>query len=375
MTNRKPYSLAHKNFYRIPISIANVIIHIKPWVLDARKKSYYLGEVKLKSKFRILCDHLYTAIVLGQTYKDDYYAMGLDQRNKRIQDYIGEAMNTLALYSINTSRGLPSMKWRYDMCATLKDKWIFSQMCESYCLDTPKTYGLINDGVLLSSEWKSLDEIKEKDYDLMFKPIDGACGLGIFHLRSNNGIMTVKNKEISVSQLTDMVVKGKYIIQQFISNQHEDMRKLYNGACNTLRITIVKDNNDCHVMGAMCMLGAHGTDCSNWHFGGVSINIKENGTLDKYGFCKIDKKITAHPDSGVVFEGYKIPYYKEAVDLAKKATNCFYGFKSIGWDVAITSDGPTLIEGNDDWGIVAHQMVENRGWKKNWEKYHGKMNI
>lgn len=123
------------------------------------------------------------------------------------------------------------------------------------------------------------------------------------------------------------------------------------------------------------MLGAHGTDCSNWHFGGVSINIRKDGTLDKCGYCKIDKKITYHPDSGVVFEDYKIPYFEEAVKLAKRATECFYGFCSIGWDVAITTDGPTIIEGNDDWGIVAHQMVENRGWKKNWEQYHGKMNM
>lgn len=375
MKNRKPYSLFYKIFFRIPVSIANVIIHLKPWVLDARKKSYYVGESPLKSKFRILLDHLYTASVFGQTYKDDYYAMGLDQKGKKIKDYIGEAMNTLALYTFSTSRGLPLSQWKYDMCATLKDKWIFSQMCKSYNLSTPETYGLTINGKLISDIWKSLSDIQGGDYDVIFKPLDGACGLGIFHLRSFGGKMIVKGKEISMTDLTNMLAEGKFLIQKFISNQHEGMKNLYPDACNTLRITVARYGDECKVMGVMCMLGAHGTDCSNWHFGGVSINVKDDGILDKYGYCKIDKRITAHPDSGAIFEGYRIPYFEEAIELAKNATRCFYGFKSIGWDVAITTEGPTLIEGNDDWGIVAHQMVENRGWMQNWEKYHGEMNI
>ena len=112
------------------------------------------------------------------------------------------------------------------------------------------------------------------------------------------------------------------------------------------------------------MMGAHGTSRSNWHFGGVAINLKEDGTLDKYGFCKIDKKVLAHPDSKTVFEGYKIPYFNEAIEMAKNASSLFYGFASIGWDIAITENGPVIIEGNDDWGLVAHQMVENRGYKE-----------
>jgi hypothetical protein len=82
-----------------------------------------------------------------------------------------------------------------------------------------------------------------------------------------------------------------------------------------------------------------------------------------------DKRVLKHPDSGVVFEGYKIPYYEEAVALAKRCMDSFYGLKSVGWDVAITTDGPVIIEGNDDWGLAAHQMVENQGWADRYFKY------
>lgn len=372
--NRRPYSFWYKVFYRVPICVANVFAHIKPWVLDARKNTYY-ADKPLKSKLGILADHLYYAIVQGNTVKDDYYAMGIDQKGKRAKDYLAETVNTLALYTKNTSRGLPSMKWKYDMCAVLKDKWVFSQMCESYCLPTPHTFGLVNQGEIISNELRGFDSFLERDYDVMFKPVDGACGIGIIHLRSMSGKLVVKGQEISIEYLKDKLGKGRYIIQQFINNQHEGISRLYPYACNTLRITVAREGDGTRVLGRMCMLGAHGTDCSNWHFGGVSVNLKEDGTLDKYGYCKIDKKVAAHPDTGVTFEGYKIPYFEEAIALARKATECFYGFCSIGWDIALTEAGPTIIEGNDDWGIVAHQMVEDRGWRQNWEQSHGKLKI
>lgn len=372
--NRRPYSFWYKVFYRVPICVANVFIHIKPWVLDARKNTYY-ADKPLKSKLGILADHLYYAIVQGNTVKDDYYAMGIDQKGKKAKDYLAETVNTLALYTKNTSRGLPAMKWQYDMCAVLKDKWVFSQLCESYGLPTPHTFGLVNQGEIISNELRGFDSLLEKDYDVMFKPVDGACGIGIIHLRSVAGKLVVKGQETSINQLKDKLGKGRYIIQQFINNQHEGISRLYPDACNTLRITVAREGNGTRVLGRMCMLGAHGTDCSNWHFGGVSVNLKEDGTLDKYGYCKIDKKIIAHPDTGVTFEDYKIPYFEEAIALARKATERFYGFCSIGWDIALTEDGPTIIEGNDDWGIVAHQMVEDRGWRQNWEQSHGKLKI
>ena len=82
-----------------------------------------------------------------------------------------------------------------------------------------------------------------------------------------------------------------------------------------------------------------------------------------------DKRVERHPDTNVVFDGYKIPYYKEALALAKSCMKIFYGIKTVGWDIAITSDGPIVIEGNDDWGLAAHQMVENQGWAERYFKY------
>ena len=79
----------------------------------------------------------------------------------------------------------------------------------------------------------------------------------------------------------------------------------------------------------------------------------------KDGFfnLKFGGKIDRHPDSGVIFDGYTVPLYHEALQLCLKAHSYFYGIHSIGWDIAISENGPVIIEGNDNWGIAMFQIL------------------
>ena len=71
------------------------------------------------------------------------------------------------------------------------------------------------------------------------------------------------------------------------------MSRLYPNAINTVRITTVRDLNtgNIELMGCMLLMGARGAVVSNWHYGGVIINIEENGYLNKYGYSLYEKKI------------------------------------------------------------------------------------
>ena len=44
--------------------------------------------------------------------------------------------------------------------------------------------------------------------------------------------------------------------------------------------------------------------------------------------------------------GFEIPFWKEAKDMCLKAAEKFPEMRFIAWDVAITPNGPTFIEGN-----------------------------
>lgn len=99
----------------------------------------------------------------------------------------------------------------------------------------------------------------------------------------------------------------------------------------------------------------------------IGINF-QNGLLKKYGFYKLKygTKVATHPDSKIIFGQTEAPRYKEAVEIALKAAQCLYGIRAIGWDIAITADGPIIIEGNDNWEISLNQACD-RPLRKEWE--------
>jgi hypothetical protein len=69
--------------------------------------------------------------------------------------------------------------------------------------------------------------------------------------------------------------------------------------------------------------------------------------------------VARHPDSGAELEGTRVPFWPEALDLVVRAHRSvpeFSRFVFLGWDVAITGDGPLLIETNAGWGAVNHQL-------------------
>ena len=59
------------------------------------------------------------------------------------------------------------------------------------------------------------------------------------------------------------------------------------------------------------------------------------------------------------------------ISLCTKAMDVFYGMKTIGWDMAVTEDGPIFIEGNHGWGIAAHQMVDHQSWEDKYRRALG----
>lgn len=79
-----------------------------------------------------------------------------------------------------------------------------------------------------------------------------------------------------------------------------------------------------------------------------------NGTV-----VKIFTRRDAEPDArDRDLLGVALPHWRESVDLVCRAHEiAFRKFVSLGWDVALTSEGPVLIETNLNWGVSPHQLL------------------
>lgn len=70
--------------------------------------------------------------------------------------------------------------------------------------------------------------------------------------------------------------------------------------------------------------------------------------------------VERHPETGAVFADVVVPWWREARELAMRAhRQAFPRFVFLGWDIAITADGPVLIETNAGPGVLHHQLLDD----------------
>ena len=74
------------------------------------------------------------------------------------------------------------------------------------------------------------------------------------------------------------------------------------------------------------------------------------------------KDIEKHPDSGAQLNGVFIENWQAIKEEVKKFQQAFPYCKAAGWDIAITDDGPVVIEVNDFWDRTG-QLFIRRGWR------------
>lgn len=74
-------------------------------------------------------------------------------------------------------------------------------------------------------------------------------------------------------------------------------------------------------------------------------------------------EVESHPVTGTRLNGFRVPLWPETVALAKAVTAAFPETPLVAMDVAITDDGPVVIEVQSDWAGNIAQRFMGRGMK------------
>jgi hypothetical protein len=153
---------------------------------------------------------------------------------------------------------------------------------------------------------------------------------------------------------------SEYLVQPVVI-QHPLLASLASTSVNTVRIDTYLAGETVHFNKAVLRVG-NGIACTdNWASGGYIVKIDlDTGTLRGTG--KIKSKFgkgeyPTHPRSGARFDGLVLPYWQELKSLVRAAAPVMLPLRSLGWDVALTSDGPLLIEVNHDYDIFLSQYA------------------
>ena len=302
-----------------------------------KKMKYFADEIKEetgKSSLLTMADMCWCAAKYGIGYQE-YRGYGFTGKSADLRK---------TFMTVNNNIALTRLVNRKDLYPVLEDKGLF--------LKTFKDF--------IDRDWLDTRECSKQDFEEFVKKHDTFFVKPI-SLSGGNGISKVESARIDAGKYFDLITKNNeaYIIEEAII-QHPEMSRINPNSVNTLRIvTLLKDGVPKYLY--TCMRAGQGSAVvDNAGSGGVYTFVDSDG-ICRFPFYDEKKGLTMeeHPTTRLTIKGFKIPFFKEAVDYVLKAALVEPELGYIGWDVAITEKGPTLVEGNL---IPGFDMAQNLNW-------------
>lgn len=316
-----------------------------------KKLNKMLETVKEKSghsKIRTFCDIMWCAVRYGAGYYD-YVMFGFYDMNSSQRDtYLTRVRNKKVCDIMNDD----TYSDEFD------DKIRFNKRFEKY----------LHRKTLDASE-ASIQQITDfldgQEY-IFAKMNHGSCG---------NGIEKLKVSDFSTpDDLLNYVKKKNIVVLEHVITQHPDMAKLNNSSVNTLRIVTDRIGDNVHIAYITVKIGRAGSFCDNSGQGGVLCRVDpQSGKICSVATDDYFNIFEAHPDTKIKFKGYQLPMVKDAITLAKEAAKVVPQIHHVGWDIAITPDGPVIIEGNDYPGTDLCQLAPHHPEKTGLWPYYKKL--
>lgn len=245
----------------------------------------------------------------------------------------------------------------------LDNKLSFFHFMKQFSFRTPEVFGYSKNGdIFITTNDKiingetvpvKLNNLMDENYidQIFVKPSDGLGGTDCFlYKKIKNGPMPVANNEM---------LHSNFIFQEVIK-QHEIVNEVYPHSINTVRIYTLRDGNKISATSALMRFGAGGKNVDNASSGGFFVPIDiATGTLGRKGiqFLKHGgNTYEKHPDTGYVFNGFKIPQFDQVLSTSIEASGNLDN-KMVAWDIAIGTDGIIFIEGNSNGSLLMAQIA------------------
>jgi hypothetical protein len=140
---------------------------------------------------------------------------------------------------------------------------------------------------------------------------------------------------------------GNNLVVQERLVANEDYARLHKNSVNTIRVVSYILDGEIYTGPLAMRIGVGESFVDNSHAGGMSVALSDDGELYEEGYTENGKKFKQHPDSGVVFKGYKVPCTRDIINVAKRLHSKIPMLKFVSWDFMIDNDNRVvLIETN-----------------------------
>ena len=193
-----------------------------------------------------------------------------------------------------------------------------------------------------------LKKMADGSGQVVYKPNCKGMGKGI-------RILKVTTKEELGEALEGIRSGGNGIVEEYIC-QDEVLSELYPKAVSVVRFYSVCSPKGSFLF-APVLTVAHQNEISNGCQDALTsmVDIRTGEVLTQAVDQNEMVEYKTHPVTGKAFKGVMLPFWKETIGMMRRVVPLASKISNIGWDVAITRDGPILVEANTIPGFTTAQ--------------------
>lgn len=310
----------------------------------------------------------------GKIALPEYYALGLydpELSREQKRQHVGR----ISSWELNESMNLPKLTESRVFC---NDKVMYTALLAQLGLPTTETQAVVhatrNYGdvpALRSAEDLRHFLLNDAQFPLFGKPAEGRAAIGTAMLTGieDDQIVLSNGRRIGLETFCKEIwadYHDGYILQTCLV-QHERLRGMAGNAVSTLRVVTVRDSDEARVLYALWKVPSPDAMSDNfWQSGSMVAAVDETGRVGScwYGMGRDRSRIDTHPVSGERFDAVQIPQWDDFQRVASEAHGLFPEFGLVGWDIAITPEGPVIVEFNENpyhalWQVAHRQGIRN----------------
>jgi hypothetical protein len=238
----------------------------------------------------------------------------------------------------------------------LADKRLFYARCAELGLPHPPLLATLVDGAVAVREAPTVAA-------LALKPVDGEGGSGfqLFDYPAADGDAAAFARFVRERFGR---LRGAWLIQPKVT-VHPDLKDLSLSALSTARVsTMLNERGEPEIVTSVLRFPSDpASQVDNIKSGGLMAPIDlATGVLGPACRGRWVGDVAEHPASGATIAGRRLPFWEEAKALVLKAhRGGFADYNLVGWDVALTAEGPLLIEGNGKPCMIVAQRAGRKG--------------
>src|SRR5690554_991987 len=312
-------------------------------------KSIHCTVKKGYSKYRLILDMVFSAILYGSSFVD-YFNFQFYRKNRAER----KAYATMGImYKFHKKVN------DKNYIAKIDDKKHFSVNFAEYC-NKPFFYTKDQYQELI----RVLGEKNGKKIVIKDPTSTGGKGVQVVELNLQNGKLYANSLELELLLNQHFQNNTLFYFEDFIE-QHSLISEISPTAVNTIRvITMINDNREPEIIGSVFRISV---DCpiDNYSAGNMAAEIdKETGVVITGGIRKrssCDEYHDLHPVTKKTIKEFVIPNWDAITKASLEAALVVPEVRTVGWDIAVTENGPIFIEGNSQWNKDTWQIPAGKG--------------